>query len=471
MAVDTQAAFGRIPLDQIDAADVTADVSELRQSIEQNGLINPIVVRSKTDGRFEVVAGHHRLAAVKGIEGATTIEAQVRDADPATHVVLATVENMHRRTLGPIEEARQYDVLRREHGLSQEDIARRVGRSHPHVSKRLSLLRLPDHVQGQVGDELSIGAAEELVKLHTAPEVLAVAHTAILRGTPVDAAVNGGLARIDRENRIASAVDRLRTEHGREPWEGVLGKNGWRVVSEDPQPDELYWPSTRPDAEDFRWGIADDATFFQVTTEPLAHMNDSDPQVAESAAKLVSLFSQGTVDQPAKAVSSTEAAEIRQKAERAHWKQMKRVDEGREAHLTKRVRGAAAKPADVLDFVSQAFLDVLPKSVYDTVMARANVARVERTNGFGEMWDLPSYLAGRGTWVKLAYGAALQVRENEVDEAIRQKIRLAHGDQADRFLRYFQELERTGYSLSQEEAELANMEADASPPDDDPVDQ
>lgn len=118
------------------------DIDDLARSIREVGLLQPLVVHPRTAGGYELIAGHRRYAALLelGADRAPCLVAPTRD--DAHVLTLMLVENGQRVNLTPLEEARAFDRLRKEHGLNQVQVAQRVGRSVPHVNQRLMLLNL-----------------------------------------------------------------------------------------------------------------------------------------------------------------------------------------------------------------------------------------------------------------------------------------------------------------------------------------
>jgi ParB family transcriptional regulator, chromosome partitioning protein len=117
----------------------------LAGSIKAQGLLQPVVVRPRPEGGYELIAGERRWRAARQA-GVETVPALVREADDRDSLLLALVENVAREQLSAVEEARAYAVLLDEFGLSLGDVAERVGRSKPSVSNRLRILELPDEV-------------------------------------------------------------------------------------------------------------------------------------------------------------------------------------------------------------------------------------------------------------------------------------------------------------------------------------
>jgi len=121
----------------------------LTESVRSQGVIQPLLVRPRAAGGYEIIAGERRWRAAREA-GVATIPAVIREADDRNALLLALVENVAREQLSAVEEARAYAVLFDEFGLTLGDVAERVGRSKPAVSNRLRLLELPDDVLGMV---------------------------------------------------------------------------------------------------------------------------------------------------------------------------------------------------------------------------------------------------------------------------------------------------------------------------------
>jgi ParB family transcriptional regulator, chromosome partitioning protein len=135
----------------------------LADSVRVQGVIQPVVVRPRLAGGFELIAGERRWRAAREA-GLPTVPAIVRDADDRDSLLLALVENVARENLSPVEEARACALLMDEFGLSLGDVSERVGRSKPSVSNRMRLLDLPDDVLAMVErEELSEGHARAVL--------------------------------------------------------------------------------------------------------------------------------------------------------------------------------------------------------------------------------------------------------------------------------------------------------------------
>ena len=137
----------------------------LAASIRLQGVLQPIVVRRRDDGGFELIAGERRWRAAK-VAGIPTLPALVRDVEDKESLLLGLVENVAREQLSAVEEARAYASLVDEFELSLGDVAARVGRSKPAVSNRLRLLELPEEVLWMLArGDLSEGHARAVLAL------------------------------------------------------------------------------------------------------------------------------------------------------------------------------------------------------------------------------------------------------------------------------------------------------------------
>ena len=140
-------------------------LEELKQSILENGVIQPITVR-KVDSEFELIAGERRLRAVQEL-GYGTIPAFVMDvASDDQMLELALVENIQREDLNPIELANAYQRLQKEYGLTQDDVAKKVGKDRATVANFIRLLKLPEIIQNSIRqNEISMGHARAFMGL------------------------------------------------------------------------------------------------------------------------------------------------------------------------------------------------------------------------------------------------------------------------------------------------------------------
>lgn len=138
-------------------------LAELTASIQQIGVLQPILVRSVGDGRYELIAGERRWRAAQRA-GLPLIPALVRNSDDLTSVEQALVENLHRQDLTALEEASAYQQLLEDFELTHEQVAQRVGKSRSAITNTLRLLGLPPAVQHLLADgKLSAGHARALL--------------------------------------------------------------------------------------------------------------------------------------------------------------------------------------------------------------------------------------------------------------------------------------------------------------------
>jgi ParB family chromosome partitioning protein len=162
--------------------------SALADSIRTQGLVQPVVVRPRTAGGFELIAGERRWRAAQEA-GVPTVPALVRDADDRDTLLLGLVENVAREELSSVEEARAYALLLDEFELSLGDVAERVGKAKPTVSNRLRLLELPDDVLGLVErGELTEGHARAVLAVPDQDGRRQLARQIVRRGMSVRAA-------------------------------------------------------------------------------------------------------------------------------------------------------------------------------------------------------------------------------------------------------------------------------------------
>lgn len=139
-------------------------LNALAESIRRHGLLQPLVVYRGEDG-YHLIAGERRLRAAR-LVGLETVPVTIREADPPDRLELALIENLQREELTPLEEAEAYRQLIEVYGLTQEEIAQRVGKSRPAVANALRLLALPDSVKAQLeGGELSAGHARAVLSV------------------------------------------------------------------------------------------------------------------------------------------------------------------------------------------------------------------------------------------------------------------------------------------------------------------
>lgn len=138
------------------------EMEELVNSIREHGILQPLIVSDLGDGAYELIAGERRLRAAK-IAGLRTVPALLRSAREHEKLELALIENIQRKNLNPIEEAHAYERLVNEFGLTQEAVARRMGKSRPVIANTLRLLNLPEDMQRAVAEGKVFASQARLV--------------------------------------------------------------------------------------------------------------------------------------------------------------------------------------------------------------------------------------------------------------------------------------------------------------------
>jgi len=158
---------------------------ELAASIKAKGIIQPVVVRKKENGGYEIIAGERRFRA-SHIAGLKKIPVVVKEVASAEVLELALIENIQREDLNPVETADAYDRLIKEFGLTQEKMADRVGKDRSTVTNYLRLLELPAEVKKDLAEgTLSMGHAKAILSLDAPQKRLALRREIISRGLSV----------------------------------------------------------------------------------------------------------------------------------------------------------------------------------------------------------------------------------------------------------------------------------------------
>ena len=201
--------------------------SGLAESVRRQGVIQPLLVRPRGVGGYEIVAGERRWRAAREA-GHATVPAVVRDADDRETLLLGLVENVAREQLTPIEEARAYAVLIDEFSLSLGEVAERVGRSKPSVSNRIRLLELPDDVLGMVErGQLTEGHARAVLAVPDQEGRRRLAREIVRRGLSVRAAEQRAkwAGARQRPRTHAAKVDPALAERVRAAVEQLIGRH------------------------------------------------------------------------------------------------------------------------------------------------------------------------------------------------------------------------------------------------------
>lgn len=159
-------------------------LQELAQSIQLHGVLQPVVLRQKGK-RYQLLAGERRCRAAE-LAGLVEIPALVKELGDSEMMELAIVENLQREDLNPLDEAAGYDQLIKRLGMTQEEVAKRVGRSRPHVANTLRLLQLPQTLQELVSREtITAGHARALLAIPDPRQQLELANAIVSKGLNV----------------------------------------------------------------------------------------------------------------------------------------------------------------------------------------------------------------------------------------------------------------------------------------------
>ena len=159
-----------------------SELQDLASSIRQHGIVQPVVVRTIAENRFEIIAGERRWRAAQ-LSGLTDIPVIIRDVDDRTALEIAIVENVQRSDLNPLEEAMGYELLIADHGYTQNDLGEIIGKSRSHVANSLRLLKLPEPVRDMLASgTLSAGHARALIPTS---DPTALAKTIVAKGMSV----------------------------------------------------------------------------------------------------------------------------------------------------------------------------------------------------------------------------------------------------------------------------------------------
>ena len=160
-------------------------LQDLADSIRANGIIQPLTVRRLSSGYYQIIAGERRWRAAK-LAGLTEVPAVIIEADDRKTMELALIENLQREDLNPIEEANGYKSLMEDYGLTQEEAAKRVGKSRPAVANALRLLALPDPVCQLLEEgKLSAGHARAILAVPSGEAQMKLAKKVVADGLSV----------------------------------------------------------------------------------------------------------------------------------------------------------------------------------------------------------------------------------------------------------------------------------------------
>lgn len=164
-----------------------AALSELADSIAQHGVLQPLLVRPILGGGYQLIAGERRWRASR-IAGLTQVPVVIKELSDDEAAVISLIENLQREDLNPVEEAFGFASLIKDFNLTQEEAAKRVGKSRPVVANALRILKLPESVLDLVREnKLSAGHARAIAAVEDEKTVLLIAETVVAKGLSVRA--------------------------------------------------------------------------------------------------------------------------------------------------------------------------------------------------------------------------------------------------------------------------------------------
>lgn len=160
-------------------------LSELADSIASKGILQPLIVRPINGERYQIIAGERRWRASR-MAGLTEVPVVVKDIDDSEAMEIALIENLQRKDLSPIEEAKGYKSLMDKYDLTQEEISKVVSKSRSSVANALRILNLPNEVLQLLEDEeITMGHAKALLSLKSASDIKALADKIVAEGLSV----------------------------------------------------------------------------------------------------------------------------------------------------------------------------------------------------------------------------------------------------------------------------------------------
>ena len=178
-----------IPVNQIDAnpnqprkAFNEETLKKLEQSIKKYGVVQPVIVRKKDNGNYELIAGERRLRAAKNAQ-LEKIPVVIKEYNNRESAEIALIENLQREDLNPIEEGKAYESIIKKYDLTQEEMSQIAGKSRSYITNTLRLLTFPDAIQKLLqSKKLTTGQARPLLALKTVAEQLKLAKRIVEEG-------------------------------------------------------------------------------------------------------------------------------------------------------------------------------------------------------------------------------------------------------------------------------------------------
>ena len=181
-------------------------LEELSESIRENGLLQPILVREYAEGRYQIIAGERRFRACK-LAGLHEIPAIVLEKDDKAAAQIALIENIQREDLNPLEEALAYKSLKEEYDMTQEELSEKLGKSRSAIANSIRLLDLPEPILAMVAaKELSAGHARTLLGVKDPDDMLLLAQFAAEQDLSVRQ-LEEHVKKINRKKKVEPEVE------------------------------------------------------------------------------------------------------------------------------------------------------------------------------------------------------------------------------------------------------------------------
>ncbi|MEA3249717.1 MAG: ParB/RepB/Spo0J family partition protein [Patescibacteria group bacterium] len=193
------------------------ELENLTESIREHGILQPLAVTPKDDGGYEIIAGERRFRAAK-MAGLKSVPVIVRKTEGGEKLVLALIENIQREDLNPIEEARAYERLTREFDMTQEEVAKKVGKGRSTVANIMRLLDLPEEMRRAVESGMvSAGSARALLGIADEKERVRMFRKVIggkMTTRDIEAGARKVAGKSEKDPSLAAIEEELRGKYG-----------------------------------------------------------------------------------------------------------------------------------------------------------------------------------------------------------------------------------------------------------------
>jgi ParB/RepB/Spo0J family partition protein len=408
-----------VPVDLIDPAEdnfrgPVGDVTELAELIKAQGLLQAITVAPKSDGRYMVVFGHRRLAAVQSL-GWTEIEAKVREYTDAERLPVMFVENFGREDLTPLQEAHAYQAMLELTGkegkkvYNQRTLATKLGVGQAKISNYTSIFKLPDDIIAALDSGgITMTQAIQLTRIAKYPDRVRSALASWRSYGDMEIAVRRQQDEIEREQARAKKLKELKSSGARVAPDDWLNQGGRRIgpgyyVSIEPEEhagEPCHAAAVSPGGEVFYVCMEPDRHRPAPASEPKATAADQTPMPARPDLSVVPAPPEKTPEQEAAEAAQREEEakrlaeeEARQAAAQARLEALQTAFEGRTAAIRTLLAGRQGKGEVTRRFLNWILIRLLDEA-YDATFVH-QVLAVDRPAGgeAGEAWQLTAYAA------------------------------------------------------------------------------